>query len=242
MTPDLLWRSTVTIFKPLSKTELISHVRKCRPISAVCLSTPRKEKSVWFGEWALRTDPPEKWLISPVAKEDQKIRLFKTANGLISFLSELGFSDATIPMEEGRKAMHCLSPSKEMTSARISTHASADFNSDILPANLFLLKQFGFVQVQAAHSLAEQGMLKMIDLRMHQDGQHPVRTDAVQLTVLGREIADELENKSTDLKAILSPNAVPEWSRAISLRYIEAKVAEGLYYQHLAHARLWLGS
>ena len=82
----------------------------------VCRTQPHREKSVWYGEWFIRAvnrDNSIERLLVPARSrphDDQGIRLreFKTANGLISFLDGLGFEEVSIPLRKGGRSIHSL--------------------------------------------------------------------------------------------------------------------------------------
>lgn len=70
-----------------------------------------RKAAVWYGEWVLRAVSPdgsvEKILVPArtSAGEGIRIRVFKTANGLISFLEGIGYAAVNIPLKEGHKTL-----------------------------------------------------------------------------------------------------------------------------------------
>lgn len=82
----------------------------------VCRVSATRTGSVWYGSWIIRVvneDRTYEKLLVParqrLGEDDQIIeRFFKTATGLISFLSGLGFSHVNIPLEEGGRSLHKL--------------------------------------------------------------------------------------------------------------------------------------
>ena len=80
----------------------------------VCSETPRQKAYFWHGQWhilcASLDGQSERLLVSARrdAKGGDKPREFKTANGLISFLHDLGFRMVMVPMEEGGRIGHNL--------------------------------------------------------------------------------------------------------------------------------------
>lgn len=83
----------------------------------VCRAKPTKKAAVWYGSWIIRvvnqSRTYEKLLVSARnrATPDEEItaRVFKTANGLISFIQDLGFDHVDIPLVIGRRTIHALS-------------------------------------------------------------------------------------------------------------------------------------
>lgn len=82
----------------------------------VCQSAGFKKASVWYAEWIVRVISPDGSVEKLVASttlpssgtEEIRIRTFKTANGLISFLHAAGFMYPTIPLVEGGRHVHIL--------------------------------------------------------------------------------------------------------------------------------------
>lgn len=81
----------------------------------ICVSPATRKAAVWYGKWVIRgvsqDGSSERLLVLSRAsadKDEVQIREFKTANGLISFLSDLGCSHANIPLEEGGRSSHTL--------------------------------------------------------------------------------------------------------------------------------------
>lgn len=72
-------------------------------VEVVARQDAEKRSYNWYGEWTIRCISPdgkqEKHLIT--ARNDLEFRVFKTANAVISFLHDLGFSRATLPLREG---------------------------------------------------------------------------------------------------------------------------------------------
>lgn len=70
----------------------------------------------WYGQWTVNAISPDgrlKKLLVPSrnnasASDEINIRLFKTANGLISFLYGLGYTRVEIPMVKGVAAIHTM--------------------------------------------------------------------------------------------------------------------------------------
>lgn len=82
----------------------------------VCRSAAFRKSAVWYGEWIIRVVDQdrtfEKLLVvarSGTSENSEiRIREFKTANGLISFLSGMGCSHVNIPLHEGGRSTHVL--------------------------------------------------------------------------------------------------------------------------------------
>lgn len=82
----------------------------------VCQSTAFKKANVWYAEWIIRVIKPDRSTIKLLASttiptngiEEIRIRTFKTANGLISFLHTAGYTSANIPFEAGEARIQTL--------------------------------------------------------------------------------------------------------------------------------------
>ncbi|KIT16579.1 hypothetical protein [Jannaschia aquimarina] len=81
-------------------------------IEVAARADPVLKQSFWSGEWIIRVvnedGDEERALVPTRAGGDLeiKLRLFKTPNGLITFLYGLGFPAATVPMRAGETALH----------------------------------------------------------------------------------------------------------------------------------------
>ena len=83
-------------------------------IEVLCKADPERKGPSWHGLWFIKTlgaDGQEKLLVTARTRLTQnaiKVREFKTATGVISFLVGVGFSHANIPMKDGEKTSHRL--------------------------------------------------------------------------------------------------------------------------------------
>ena len=83
-------------------------------VEVLCLEAAEKRGPTYYGVWVMRAvsdDGDEKRLVTARTRtthNDIKIREFKTATGVISFLAGLGLSCATVPLHEGKHASHKL--------------------------------------------------------------------------------------------------------------------------------------
>jgi len=83
-------------------------------VEVLCKADPERKGPSWYGQWIMRTvsnDGQEKILVTARTRLTQnaiKVREFKTATGVISFLVGVGFSQASIPMKNGEKTSHRL--------------------------------------------------------------------------------------------------------------------------------------
>lgn len=83
-------------------------------VEVLCKADPARKGPSWHGLWIVRTvgrDGQEKILVTArtrLAQNAIKVREFKTATGVISFLVGVGFSQASIPMKDGEKTSHRL--------------------------------------------------------------------------------------------------------------------------------------
>ena len=79
-----------------------------------CKADPERKGPSWYGLWIMRTvgsDGQEKILVTARTRVTQnaiRVREFKTATGVISFLVGVGFSQASIPMKNGETTSHRL--------------------------------------------------------------------------------------------------------------------------------------
>lgn len=93
------------------EAEFLDLIRQGHVAEVVSRAVATRKAAVWYGDWILRlTDREgsfEKYLA--VTRDERQIRAFKTANGLISFMTGIGFPAVTIPMEPGGRAAHRLS-------------------------------------------------------------------------------------------------------------------------------------
>ena len=83
-------------------------------IEVLCKADPERKGPSWYGLWIMRTvgnDGQVKTLVTARTRLMQnaiKVREFKTATGVISFLVGVGFPQASIPMKNGEKTSHRL--------------------------------------------------------------------------------------------------------------------------------------
>ncbi|UUV08690.1 hypothetical protein [Ruegeria sp. YS9] len=100
----------------VTETFLRTLVQRGYQAEVVCRTTATKKAAVWYGVWIIRVVNQdrtyEKLLVSArnraYADEEIAARIFKTANGLISFMREMGFEHVDIPMVEGGRSTHVL--------------------------------------------------------------------------------------------------------------------------------------
>lgn len=82
----------------------------------VCQVAAHRKASVWYGEWIVRVVNSERTfekllVTTPRRVEDTdeiKIRVFKTINGLSSFMHEAGFAHLDIPFFSGGRTIQSL--------------------------------------------------------------------------------------------------------------------------------------
>ena len=83
-------------------------------VEVLCKEEPQRRGPSWYGLWIMRTagkEGQQKILVTARTRLTQnavKVRKFKTATGVISFLVGIGFSKASLPMKEGETASHHL--------------------------------------------------------------------------------------------------------------------------------------
>lgn len=76
-------------------------------MEVVCLHSVEKRHANHFGQWGIRVISPdsgdERTLVT--SRKIMEMRVFKTINGLISFLTDIGIEAPKIPMREGTRAI-----------------------------------------------------------------------------------------------------------------------------------------
>ena len=87
----------------------------------VCKAEAYRKASVWYGEWIVRAindqQNSEKVLVTTPRRvegsDEVKVRVFKTINGLSSFMHDMGFGHLDIPFRRGGRTRQSL-PDKDM--------------------------------------------------------------------------------------------------------------------------------
>ncbi|WP_234450978.1 MULTISPECIES: hypothetical protein [unclassified Paracoccus (in: a-proteobacteria)] len=76
-------------------------------IEVICKKPAEKRQANWHGAWGIRIVSPDGKLERTLVtyRKDMDQRLFRTINGLISFLSECGITCPCVPMSEGQRAL-----------------------------------------------------------------------------------------------------------------------------------------
>jgi hypothetical protein len=76
----------------------------------VCRVTPTRTSAQWSGVWTVHCVSPDGAMrrLLVTSRNNMVAREFKTINGLVSFLSGLDLTTASIPMLEGKVALHKL--------------------------------------------------------------------------------------------------------------------------------------
>lgn len=93
----------------VTETQFKLLLRQGYKAEVVCRSAAFRKAAVWYGEWFIRvvsSDGSVEKLLVPFPRggpqnEEIPLRMFKTANGLISFLDGMGFDQARLPLREG---------------------------------------------------------------------------------------------------------------------------------------------
>lgn len=106
--------TTKAIFQPNVTTEqgLRDLVENGHTVEILCEAEPERKGPSWYGRWTMRAISPdghERLLVTArnrPSHNDIKVREFKTATGVISFLIGVGFSQANIPFKDGTKTAH----------------------------------------------------------------------------------------------------------------------------------------
>lgn len=108
--------TAITDLEPNVTTEqgLRELAEKGHTVEVLCKADPERKGPSWYGLWIMRIvgdDSREKLLVTARTRLTQnaiKVREFKTATGVISFLVGVGFSQASIPMKNGETTSHRL--------------------------------------------------------------------------------------------------------------------------------------
>lgn len=108
--------TTTTDLEPNVTTEqgLRALAQEGYTVEVLCKAEPERKGPSWYGLWIMRTvgnDGKAKTLVTARTRLTQnaiKVREFKTATGVISFLVGVGFSQTSIPMKKGEKTSHRL--------------------------------------------------------------------------------------------------------------------------------------
>ncbi len=82
----------------------------------VCKAEAHRKASVWYGEWIVRVindqQTIEKVLVTSPRRvgtiDEVKVRTFKTINGLVSFMHEMGLSHLDVPFQRGGRSRQSL--------------------------------------------------------------------------------------------------------------------------------------
>jgi hypothetical protein len=82
----------------------------------VCQVEAHRKASVWYGEWIVRIVNDEgtfeKVLVTTPRRigdvDEIKVRVFRTINGLSSFMRDIGFTHLDVPFLPGGRALHGL--------------------------------------------------------------------------------------------------------------------------------------
>ena len=104
--------STEPTINVVTEKGLRHHVESGLAIEILCKAAPERKGPTWHGTWVMRTigaNGEEKMLVTARASlSDIKVREFKTATGVISFLIGMGFASAHIPLKPGHRTAHRL--------------------------------------------------------------------------------------------------------------------------------------
>lgn len=74
-------------------------------MEVICIQSAEKRQAMYYGRWAIRVVSPdgryERTLVT--ARKNMEKRLFKTINGLVSFLEDFRVKAPHIPLVEGMR-------------------------------------------------------------------------------------------------------------------------------------------
>ena len=228
---------------PVLKPELLALLEEGRGIEVVALADPYFKAAVWYGEWAIRVPgrPGEGALHLATARgrPPRSPRVFKTINGLVSVLQELGIETAGIPMRKDRAVALSAGPAPSVE-ARDDRHGRPGGRTtdapDDLSADLLTLTRHGFVAVPGALRLIASEFAGPVHLGILRD-EGPLEMQVLRLTTAGAAAARALE-----AVARIEPgntDDIPGWARAVTVAHIRDQAAAGLYADRIACARIW---
>ena len=76
----------------------------------ICVGSAERRHANYFGLWGIRVISPdghyERMLVT--ARKDMQMRTFKTINGLVGFLQDLGVKAPSIPLEQGMRSTQAI--------------------------------------------------------------------------------------------------------------------------------------
>lgn len=93
----------------VTETQFKSLIEAGYRAEVVCTEDAYRRASIWYGVWIVRViheDGTEKVLVTTRHNAEQKgifTRTFRTTNGLISFLDNMGFEQVNIPLKKERR-------------------------------------------------------------------------------------------------------------------------------------------
>lgn len=226
----------------ISKRQLVALIENGYAIDVVSLANAEKTSAVWYGEWVIQVPEqhgePERFLVATGRGTAPKIRICKTANGVISLMHELGFREICIPMEEGGSASHRLGATPLASSEKtLTAEPDATVSLDAVNTGLLCLAYRGFTTARHATALVEAGYAWPVALHVQPDGDYQHRMDAIALTKAGRAAIKTVEGFGNTVS--FDQDAVPEWERVVSEYYIEEKASLGVYASRITCAKNW---
>ena len=179
---------------------------------------------------------PARFLVSMRGSDGPKLRISKTANGLISLMRELGFADICLPMENGGSVAHRIG--RTLAAGADASLSSSDAGL-ILPAavaiGLLHLAHYGFVSARHAGRLIDADHAEPVALTVSRDGDWPCELETIRLTMSGRRAVSTVGQRAGS--APLDPDAVPDWERAIAEDDIRRKAGAGIHVADIVCAK-----
>lgn len=226
----------------VTQRQLLALIETDCPIDVVAMAQPFRKAAVWYGEWAIqmpeRDGAPERFLVAARGGDGPRLRVCKTANGLISLMRELGFRDVCIPMEEGGSATHRTGQAPIAEGGKsLSVTTEDPVSLDAVRTGLLYLSRHGFASARHADPLIEAGYAEPVDLTVRRDGDRPCRMDTIRLTTAGHATAAMIERLMRS--EALPTGTVPEWERVVTEDYIRRKAETGIYVADILCAKGW---
>lgn len=236
-----LMESDLKSFPYITQPQLLSLIEADYRIEVVAIAEPFRKSAVWYGEWVIQVPEQrgetDRFLVPARQDGAPRLRVLKTAYGVISLMQELGFREVGIPMEKGGTVSHRLGQKISSESEVRAAPADEPLSLETVKAGLLHLAQRGFTSVYQAIALIEAGFAKPVNLKVCQDGTWPTNFDVIRLTKSGRTTAEMIRSQSQPV--LNDPDDIPDWKRVITEDYIHQKADDHLYATDIIHAKAW---
>lgn len=95
--------ATTLVHDVIREAEIRGFVDRGATIVVVATDEPRRVTSGLAGRWEVHAEASGDRRFLVTSRDPSRPRGFKTVSGLISFLTELGFDDVSVPMRKGNE-------------------------------------------------------------------------------------------------------------------------------------------